>query len=87
LDPVVLLGSACLLGHKCWVGCQKDTKSVSIASKMGHGEEDKEEGKFCWRERQSGKIRSENGDLSQMRNFKKWVIFPLNFKISNLHEK
>jgi hypothetical protein len=54
---------------------------------MGHGEEDKEEGKFCWRERQSGKIRSENGDLSQMRNFKKWVIFPLNFKISNLHEK
>jgi hypothetical protein len=33
------------------------------------------------------KTRSENGDLSQIRNFKKWVIFPLNFKISNLHEK
>jgi hypothetical protein len=33
------------------------------------------------------KTGSENGDLNQMRNFKKWVIFPLNFKISNLHEK
>jgi hypothetical protein len=55
LDPVVLLGSACLLGHKCGVGCQKDTKSVSIASKMGHGEDDKEKEKFCWKERQSGK--------------------------------
>jgi hypothetical protein len=33
------------------------------------------------------KTRSENGDLSQMRNFKKWVIFPLNFKFLNLHEK
>jgi hypothetical protein len=33
------------------------------------------------------KTRSENGDLNQMRNFKKWVIFPLNFKIRNLHEK
>jgi hypothetical protein len=29
------------------------------------------------------KTRSENGDLSQMRNFKKWA----NFKISNLHRK
>jgi hypothetical protein len=28
---------------------------VSIASKMGHGEDDKEKGKFCWKERQSGK--------------------------------
>jgi hypothetical protein len=28
---------------------------MGIASKMGHGEEDKEEEKFCWRERQSGK--------------------------------
>jgi hypothetical protein len=55
LDIIILLGCACLLGHKCRVGCQKDTKSVGIASKMGHGEEDKEEEKFCWRERQSGK--------------------------------
>jgi hypothetical protein len=48
LEIVILLGSACLLGHKHGVGCKKDTKSMSIASKMGHGEEAKKKKKQCF---------------------------------------
>jgi hypothetical protein len=60
---------------------------VGIASKVAMVRRTKKKKSSVGERESLKKTGSENGDLNQMRNFKKWVIFPLNIKISNLHEK